>query len=142
MTQPRRPRGRKRGVSGNWTVLVPLAVNVNAMAEEELMAVPDRVDRQRKSQTEPRVCVPIRQFTRQGPARQVPRMKGSPGSRTACDVCIAPCLIFSAEFRNRYSLVPFFRDPVTNADQFAGVDSPQSRQRFSPCETCLTPRRS
>ena len=52
-------------------------------------------------------------------------MKGWTGSHTACDVHIAPCLTFPAQsFVNRYLLVPFFRDPVTNADQFAGVDNP------------------
>ena len=117
-------------------MFVPLPVNANAMVEEELMAVPDRADRTTKIADRVQGLSPglvIHTGGIQG--RQRPR-----GSRYERLDGVPHCLrrVYRAlshlscpGFVNRYLLVPFFRDPVTNADQFAGVDSsPESASDF------------
>ena len=60
-------------------------------------------------------------------------MKHWTGSYTACYVYITPCLILPCtQFRKQLStLVPFFRDLVTNADQLV-ISRPSTTPQICP----------
>jgi len=124
-------------------MFVPMPVDTNAMVEE-LMAVPDRVGReQRKTQRGQVYALVIsHNLNSVGKPRKAPRGVDSGYERLdGVPHCLrrvyrALSHLSRSSFVNRYLVVPFFRDPVTNADQFTEVDSsPNSTNDFPSCQT-------